>query len=100
MGVQSISTFEDRNSHGGGFLQSSQVKVYSNSLPVTLFGDTAQADLACMPTQPVHCSPNATEGSLKVFIQNRGVHRIADKRACGAITTLSFDSPVQKVFAG
>ena len=99
MGIQSISTFEDPNSHGAGFLQSSQIKVYSNSLPVILFGDIAHADGNCSPIQPVHCSPNATEGSLKVFIQNRGVHRRADKRACGAVTVPP-PGAIQKVFAG
>jgi uncharacterized Zn-binding protein involved in type VI secretion len=99
MGLQSISTLGDRNSHGGGILQSSQIKVYNNSLPVTLFGDQSSQDLNCSPIQPVHCSPNATEGSLKVFIQNRGVHRRADKRACGAVTVPP-PGAIQKVFAG
>ena len=96
MGLQSISTLGDRNSHGGGFLQSTQSKVYTNSLPVTLFGDPSLSDLKCSPNQPVDCHPDAIEGSLKVFIQNRGVHRIADKRACGAVTILSFGSPVHQ----
>ena len=99
MGLQSLSIFGDRSSHGGGELQSSQIKVYNNSLPVILFGDTAVADLNCSPFQPIHCSPTATEGSLKVFIQNRGVHRRSDKRICGAVTIPS-PAEVQKVFAG
>ena len=100
MGIRSISTFEDPNSHGAGLLQSSQIKVYSNSLPVILFGDIAHADGECHPVDhPIHCSPNATEGSLKVFIQNRGVHRRADKRACGAVTVPP-PGAIQKVFAG
>ena len=100
MGLQSISTLGDRNSHGGGQLQSSQIKVYNNSLPVTLFGDQSSPDLKCSPTQPADCNPVATEGSLKVFIQNRGVHRIADKRGCGAVTIPAINTSVQKVFAG
>ena len=100
MGVQSISTFEDPNSHGAGFLQASQTKVYSNSLPVTLFGDTSLPDGNCDDDHPpIHCSPAAIEGSLKVFIQNRGVHRRADKRACGAVT-VPLPASIQKVFTG
>ena len=100
MGLQSISTFEDPNSHGEGLLQSSQIKVYINSLPVVLFGDIASPDTKCHPKDhPIHCSPIAIEGSLKVFIQNRQVHRRSDKRACGAVTVPSPGS-IQKVFAG
>ena len=100
MGLLSISTVGDPNSHGAGFLQSSQIKVNCRGIPIILFGDLSTPDGDCDDDHPpIHCFPMVITSSVKVFTQSRGVHRRADKRACGAVTVLSPAGNI-KVFAG
>lgn len=98
MGQQAISTDLDPNTHGAGFLQALiQNKVFIENFRVCVRGDIATEDSNCDDDHPpIHCTPNAIQGSSKVFILNIGVHRDDDKRACGAKTIAS----VTKVFAG
>jgi hypothetical protein len=101
MGLQAISTDQDTNTDGEGFLQAhpAQLKVFIKNFRVCLFGDFALQDLECKPDSPlIHCAPAAIEGSFKVFIKNIGVHRHGDLRACEA-TTIAFPFN-SKVFAG
>ena len=100
MGLRSISTGGDPNSHGAGFLIPSQIKVNCRGIPIILFGDFSLPDANCDDDHPpIHCVPIAITSSVKVFTQGRGVHRRADKRACGALTVLSPTGNI-KVYAG
>ena len=98
MALYAISTDLDINSHGGGALLATQVKVFINNFRVCLPSDPAPPDSRCNPENPSHCAPNAVPlGSTKVFIGGiLGVHRHGDSRVCGA-TTVSGNT---KVFAG
>ena len=99
MGLQAISTHLDPNTHGAGFLQARQLKVFIKNFKVCLSGDLALQDLECHPDNPpIHCAPAAIDGSSKVYILGIGVHRHDDRRACDA-TTIAFPFN-SKVFAG
>ena len=101
MGLQAISTDQDPNTDGAGFLQANplQLKVFIKNFRVCLFGDFGLADLECdEDNPPTHCTPDAIEGSFKVHILGLGVHRHDDLRTCDA-TTVAFPFN-SKVFAG
>ena len=104
MALYTIATDLDPNSHGAGSLNATQFKVFINNFRVGLLGDAAGSDEQCSPYRPDHCAPNVIQGSLKVFIQGRGVHRHGDHRVCGATTTIGFPKSLEesntKVFAG
>jgi len=97
MGLQSVSTGGDPNSHGAGFLEASQIKVNYRGIPVILFGDLSTPDGKCDDDR--HCAPWATAASERVFIRSIGVHRRGDKRRCRAVTVPAVLG-TQKVFAG
>lgn len=99
MGLQAISTDQDPNTDGAGFLQANpaQLKVFIKNFRVCLFGDLAQSDSLCDDGDS-HCYPFAIEGSFKVHILGLGVHKHDGLRACGA-TTIAFPFN-SKVFAG
>ena len=97
MALSPLAIDFDGNTHGAGSLLATQIKVFILNLPVCLIGDPADQDLLCNPyNPPIHCTPNAIGGSVKVFINNRSVHRQGDPRSCGAVTV----SVNMKVFAG
>ena len=99
MAEQAIATDQDVNTHGAGFLQARQLKVFIKNFKVCLRGDLALQDLECHPDNPpIHCAPAAIDGSSKVYILGIGVHRHDDRRACDA-TTIAFPFN-SKVFAG
>lgn len=86
MGFLNLSTDQDICTHGLGQLQASQFKVFTTNIPVCLFADVAWEDGICPESGGTHCHPDALTGSLKVFVQDRGVHRFGDERLCGATT--------------
>ena len=104
MALYTVATDLDPNSHEAGSVEATQIKVFIKNFRVCLLGDPAGSDLQCSPLRPQHCAPNVIQGSLKVFIQGRGVHRHGDHRVCGATTTIGFPKSLEesntKVFAG
>lgn len=101
MGLKALSLDQDPNTHGLGFLQAApfQLKVFVRNFRVCLWGDQGLPDADCdEDNPPIHCTPDAIEGSTKVFISGIGVHRDGDLRSCGA-TTVSYPFN-SKVFVG
>jgi|3_EtaG_2_1085321.scaffolds.fasta_scaffold21496_2 uncharacterized Zn-binding protein involved in type VI secretion len=98
MAIRTISTGADLNSHGGGALIPSQIKVNCRGIPIILFGDLSLPDANCV-TSPIDCAPEVITASLKVFTRGIGVHRRGDKRACGALTIVNPAGNI-KVYAG
>ena len=97
MALNPLAIDFDGNTHGAGSLLATQIKVFILNLPVCSIGDPGEPDNMCNQyNPPIHCNPNAIGGSVKVFINNRSVHRQGDQRSCGA-TTVSVN---MKVFAG
>ena len=90
--------------HEAGLLLKSvppQTKIFINNITAATFGTLASPDLICADPEnedPRHCAPAAITGSVKVFINNIGVHRQAGLRSCGAVTIVAGLNP--KVFAG
>jgi len=98
MGFLNLSTAQDICTHGLGALQSSQVKVFIEDIPICLFADFAWEDDLCPEVGGTHCHPDALTCSLKVFVQDRGVHRFGDERLCGATTITKLGGSIAKVW--
>jgi len=98
MADKAIAIDLDPNSHGGGLLIPSQQKVFIKNLAVVRMGDVALPDNECGEEgePPTHCSPDAIDGSSKVFVGNISVHLDGGYRSCNATT----ETINTKVFAG
>ena len=53
----------DNNTDGDGALIASGSAVFINGLPVIVLGDSASADVLCIPLGGAHCNPSATSAS-------------------------------------
>jgi len=84
-----VSVKDDNNSHGEGALRASQSTVYVEGILAIVDGDSASADLLCLPLKGAHCAPAAAEGSKSVFIEGTAVHADGMARACGASTVVT-----------
>lgn len=98
MPAKPIAIDLDPNSHGGGSLIPSQQKVFIKDLAVIRQNDLGLPDNECGEEgePPTHCTPNAMDGSSKVFVGNIAVHLDGGIRLCGATT----ETINTKVFAG
>ena len=84
-----VSVKDDNNSHGEGALRASQSTVYVEGILAIVDGDSASADLLCLPLKGAHCAPAAAQGSESVFIESTAVHADGMARACGASTVVT-----------
>jgi len=92
-----VARHGDLNSHGNGAIVAFVTTVFVNGMQISTLGDNSLADSQCGGDNPItHCNPKTTVGSLSVFAEGKGVHRIEDFRLCGAKTSTS--SP--NVFCG
>ena len=76
----------DKNSHGGGFIiGGKQEKVYNYGRLISIAGEPATPDGKCDDDK--HCNPKTKElAPGKVYINGSRIHRLGDKRRCGALT--------------
>lgn len=82
-----VSVQGDMNSHGGGALNAdTQSKVFISGKLIVCVDSSAMPDNDCPDLGGNHCNPRATQGSSKVFIGGKAIHRHGDSRSCGATT--------------
>ena len=93
-----VAIHSDISSHSNGGINMSgvelSVKVQGSYIAINKnTGEGAASDLQC-PDADIHCafplgSSGPLTGSLNVFAGEFPVHRIGDKRGCGALTVLA-----------
>jgi len=84
---------KDPNTHGaGGLIPDNPKTVYIEGKNVIENRDPARPDALC--PLPPHCNPGTSSGSPNVFVYGNPVHRMRDKRVCGATTIVTNQSTV------
>lgn len=83
----------DPNTHGsGGLIPANPRTVYIENINVIEHRDPARPDGLCPGGS--HCNPGTSNGSPNVFVYGNPVHRMKDRRVCGATTIVVNQSTV------